>query len=259
MLAETIGPRNLRDDTRAANLAAAREYVASRFGALGMTVTREPYRVGEREVEILSTELRGQTHPTDIVVIGAHYDTHGDSPGANDNATGIATMLAVAESLRMAPRDRTLRFVAFPNEERPFTRTHLMGSRVYARSCRARGERIVSMISLETLGAHRRKPRVAVVSNIASRRLAWRVHRALPIEARRVVAPGFLPLLKSSDQWSFWKEGFDAVMVTDGGPLRYLQYHRRSDRPEIIDFAALAEVSTALTDAIGAIALEEPE
>lgn len=257
MLAETIGARNLRDEGRAENLAAAREYVATRFGELGMSVARERYQVGERDVEILITELRGSTRPNEIVIVGAHYDTHGRSPGANDNATGIAALLAIAESLRLAPRDRTLRFVAFPNEEHPFTRTHLMGSRVYAKRCRARGEHVVSMVSLETLGAHRRRPRVAVVSNLASRslRLARRVHEALhPVDARRVIGPGFLPLLRSSDHWSFWKEGFAAVMVTDGGPVRYLQYHRRSDRTDVVDFEALAEVTSALANAVSAIA-----
>lgn len=257
VLAETIGPRNPGDDARAANLVAAREYVATRFGELGMAVTRERYRVGEREVEILITELRGESHPNEIVVVGAHYDSHDESPGANDNATGIAALLAVAESLRMAPRDRTLRFVAFPNEERPYTRTRLMGSRVYARRCRARGENVVSMVSLETVGRHHGPPRLAVVSNLASgsRRLATRLHRALrPVESQRVVGPAFLPLLKSSDHWSFWKEGYAAVMVTDGGPLRYLHYHRRSDRPEVVDFDALTEVTRALAGAINEIA-----
>jgi Zn-dependent M28 family amino/carboxypeptidase len=101
----------------------------------------------------------------EIVVVGAHYDTaetdeRGTAPGADDNASGVAAMLAIARALtaeKLAPK-RTLRFVAFVNEEPPYFWNDGMGSLVYARACKARGDRIAAMLSLETLGYYRDEP-----------------------------------------------------------------------------------------------------
>ena len=97
-------------------------------------------------------KLEGRKHPDEVIVVGAHYDAHGPSPGANDNASGVAALLELAEVLRPRSFSRTLRFVAFTNEEAPFTRSVEMGSRQYARRCRERRDTIVAMICLETIG-----------------------------------------------------------------------------------------------------------
>lgn len=83
-------------------------------------------------------ELKGTAHPERIYVIGAHYDSVGIDacPGANDNASGVAGMLALAEMFAGKSLAVTLRFVAFFNEEPPFFWTQDMGSLLYAKQCR---------------------------------------------------------------------------------------------------------------------------
>jgi Zn-dependent M28 family amino/carboxypeptidase len=245
-LSVDIGARNLAHPD---SLTRARVYIADRLTEIGFVPRVESYRARSYLSEILVGEKPGAAA---TVVVGAHYDTHGESPGADDNATGVATLLAIAEALRDRPLRNTVRFVAFPNEERPYTRTRAMGSRVYAMRCRARRDRVDAMLSLEMLGAQRK---ITVVSNLRSRHLARTVHENLrPVHARRLVLPGFLPLVKSSDHWSFWKEGYPAVMITDGGPLTYPHYHRRTDQIANVDFNHLGQVTSALIEAVAALA-----
>ena len=94
----------------------------------------------------------GGLYPPPIIIIGAHYDSVFGSPGANDNGTGVAAMLALARRFARAKPKQTLRFVAFVNEEPPYFLSGEMGSQVYARRCKERGDKISAMISLETIG-----------------------------------------------------------------------------------------------------------
>src|SRR5688572_14414921 len=155
MLAGEIGERNLRDTPRRRALEAAREYIASEFAAAGHTVNRHSYVARNEAVENLEIELRGTDRGEEIIVVGAHYDTAANTPGANDNASGVAALLALARgSSGETRRRRTVRLVAFCTEEPPFTRTPVMGSWVYARACRRRGDAITAMLSLEMLGCY---------------------------------------------------------------------------------------------------------
>src|SRR5438128_912564 len=144
---------------------------------------------------------------------------------------------------------RTVRFVAFVNEEGPFFQTDAMGSWVYARRSHARGEQIVAMLSIETIGFYsdvagsqhypfpfglfypRTGNFIGFVGNIASRALvqrslaAFREHTALPSEG--VAAPGSMTGIGWSDHWAFWHEGYPALMVTDTALFRYAPYHTR--------------------------------
>ena len=169
---------------------------------------------------------------------------------------------------------RTRRLVAFVNEERPFLRTPLMGSHVYAEACRKRGDRVEGMISLETIGCQSNSQRlslrglvlppqgdfIGVLGNRSSRGLVLACDRMLrrvgsvPVESRSL--PGALPGVKSSDQWSFWKQGFPAVMITDTAPLRYPHYHRATDTPDKICYPFLRNVLQALQDLVMQAAVE---
>jgi hypothetical protein len=271
-----IGERNLMDRKRARALHDAAELVTQGLTDAGWAVRRERLFARGHAVDNIVAELGGSSMPEQIVVVGAHYDSAPGSPGANDNATGVAALLAMARSLGRCAHARTLRFVGFVNEEHPFTRTRRMGSLVHARDCKNRGERIVGMISLETLGSyyagHRgndapfplnllspwRGDFVAVVGNLASRALVRRIcsgfGEAPPVPARPLALPGFLPLVKSSDHWSFWKQGYPAVMITDTAPLRYRHYHRSSDCFEHVDFVRLAALVPQLVQAVDVLA-----
>jgi Zn-dependent M28 family amino/carboxypeptidase len=259
-LAETIGERNV---VKYAALKRAADYVESGLRVVG-PVRRHTYKASERDCDNLEAEIRGTSAPGEIVVIGAHYDSVVNCPGANDNASGAAGLLALARSLANAKPARTLRFVAFVNEEPPHFRTNEMGSRVYARRCRERNETVTAMLSLETIGCFTDAPNtqkypaplglcypstgnfIAFVGNVSSRSLVrrcvktFRAGAAFPSEGAAL--PGWLPGVGWSDHESFWENGFPAVMVTDTAPFRFPQYHLRGDTPEKIDFERCARV-----------------
>lgn len=272
-LAETIGPRSYRDE---ANLEAAADFVTRSFEAAGYTVTFQPYEVKGRTYRNIIAERRGTEEPDRILILGAHYDTVEGSPGADDNASGVAVLLELARLHAETQFRKTVRFVAFTLEEPPFFRTRHMGSRVYARSLKEREEQIEGMLSLEMVGYYSqaegsqsfplfwlrwRYPTtgnfITVVSNSASEPLQARVrdalnaHAALPIET--FTGPWWIPGVDLSDHGSFWKEGYPAIMLTDTAFYRNPHYHRATDRPEILDYGSMAELTQGLFHAVTAL------
>jgi hypothetical protein len=261
VLAGEIGERNL---WRAAQLEAAAAYIARELRAYGYLVREQPHVVWDRTVKNLDCELTGRGRPDEIVVVGAHYDSVAGCPGAGDNGSGVAAMLELARMLKDRKLNRTVRFAAFVNEEPPFCFTRRMGSLVYARECWRRRERIVAMFSLETIGYYsdeqgsqrypfpfgllypRRGNFIAFVANLSSRRLVreslslFRRHAAFPSEG--VAAPGYLPGIFWSDHWSFWRQGYKAVMITDTAPFRFPYYHTPQDTPDKLDYERMAPV-----------------
>jgi Zn-dependent M28 family amino/carboxypeptidase len=155
-LAGEIGERNVFHPAR---LAEAADYIDQQWQARGHAVHRQVYP--SRDVEVANLEIvrPGITNPDEIVIIGAHYDSVINSPGANDNATGVAALLEISRRLQDQAPARTMRFVAFVNEEPPFYRTGEMGSLVYARACKRHGDNIVAMLCLETLGCYSDRPK----------------------------------------------------------------------------------------------------
>src|SRR5690606_32985277 len=118
----------------------------------GYPVEQHLFDVGGQSFSNVVAELAGADRADEIVVVGAHYDSAEGTPAANDNGTGTAALLALAEAFAARRPSRTVRFVAFANEEPPHFKTDAMGSWVYARRCREASERIVAMLSLETMG-----------------------------------------------------------------------------------------------------------
>src|SRR5260221_7488215 len=142
-LAGLIGPRHIG---RPQALEAAAGLIERDLTDLGYVVQRQVYRTAGAEVANLIVEIAGTAQPAEIVIVGAHYDTVPSTPGADDNASAVAVLLEVARLMRDWTPRRTVRFVAFACEEMPHFHTHEMGSQVYAKHCRARGERIVGML-----------------------------------------------------------------------------------------------------------------
>ena len=241
-------------------------------------VTRLPYASDAVSVVNLEAVLAGKAKAREIVVVGAHYDTAAAAPGADDNASGVAAMLAIARALatsKHAPA-RTIRFVAFVNEEPPYFWNAEMGSLVYAKACKARGDDVVAMLSLETLGYYRDAPGtqkyppivswfypdrgdfVAFVGNLGSRsvvRDAIRTFRgAAAFPSEGAALPSFVTGVGWSDQWSFWQVGYPGVMVTDTAPFRNPHYHQPSDLPDTLDYARLARVTEGLVAVVKKLA-----
>jgi Zn-dependent M28 family amino/carboxypeptidase len=274
-LAAEIGPRNINHYP---SLGRAAAYIEAELGHIGYAPFRQSFEAKGKEFSNIVGEKRGAETPDDIFIVGAHYDTHKSSPGANDNGSGLAVLLELARAASQLQFRRTIRFVAFTNEESPFTRTSHMGSLVYARHSNERRENLVGMLCLETLGSYTEEigsqrlslgglllPRsgnfLALVGNLASRPLlrlcsdALQAEPAVPI--RVLSLPGQLPGMRSSDHWSFWKYGYQAVMVTDTAPLRYNHYHRSTDTLDKLNLDWLARVADGLQRVVRSAAGDE--
>jgi hypothetical protein len=273
VLASEIGERNL---FRPEGLRAAAGYIRQAWRRQGFSVSEEAFEVlGQRCVNLF-VEHRGSSRSGEIVLVGAHYDSLFGTPGANDNATGVAVLLELSGILKHAIPTRTVRLVAFVNEEPPYFHTEQMGSRVHARNARSRGEKIVAMLSLETLGYYAQAPGtqrypfpfgafypatadfVAVIGNLASRRLVVEFLRHFmlatdfPVEGAATLP--WIPGVDWSDHWSFWKEGYPAVMLTDTAPYRYPEYHTPQDLPEKLNGREFARAAHGIMEAVRRLA-----
>jgi hypothetical protein len=231
----------------------------------------------------LELELRGRTRPNEVVVIGAHYDSDacesgGCNPAADDNATGVAAMIELARRFHATPLARTVRFVAFTNEEEPFFQTEQMGSAVYARQSLAPGEQVVAMLSLETMGyfsdaeGSQQAPwptgtlyRLPTVGNfiafVSDHRSEALMHTALDafdattrFPAEGILSYAWVPGVDWSDHWAYWRDGVPALMVTDTAPNRNLCYHKPCDTADRLDFGRMARVVGGLAGVVETIA-----
>lgn len=275
-LAGTIGDRNAI--TEYTNLAAAATYIETILSNAGYAVEHQRYvpahsLIRGKPCDNLTIELPGTSKPDEIVVIGAHYDSVMDCPGANDNGSGTAALLELARAFAGRRGARTLRFVAFVNEEPPFFWTPEMGSAVYAARCRARNETIVAMVSLETIGCYTDAPRsqhyptqilewfypttgnfIGFIGNTAARDLvrgvvgSFRRHARFPSEG--AVLPGAISGVEWSDNWSFSRQGYPAMMITDTAPFRYADYHTTNDVPARLNYDRFAYVVDRLEPVI---------
>lgn len=267
-LAGEIGERNVY---RSQALHRAEAYIRDAWQRLGHPVTTQDYLAAGVRSANLEVGLPG-ANPREIVVVGAHYDTVAGSPGADDNASGIAVLLELGRLLQGARPAFTLRLVAFVNEEPPFFFTLRQGSRVYARAMRERGDPVRFMLSLEMLGYYRDDPGsqrypplfrwfypdhanfVALVSNLRSRRemrglaAAFRAASRFPLE--QLATFSWVPGVAWSDHLSFWREGFRAMMLTDTAFFRNPNYHAASDTPETLDYRRMASVTEGLARAL---------
>jgi Zn-dependent M28 family amino/carboxypeptidase len=271
-LASEIGERNVPHYSQ---LNATTEFIERSFSGAGLQSRRDTYESQGRACHNLEAEIRGAR--PQIIVVGAHYDSVSGSPGANDNGSGVAALLALARRFAGKPAAQTLRFVAFVNEEPPYFQTEQMGSLVYAKRCQARGEQISAMISLETIGYFSDTPHsqtypsrglgvfypttgnfISFVGNFPSRSL---VRRAVglfreqgKIPAEGAALPSFVPGVGWSDHWSFWQCGYPAIMITDTAPFRYPYYHMSSDTPAKLDYDRFALVVSGMEKVIQELA-----
>jgi len=275
-LSETIGERNL---SKAGTLEAAADYIRSSLQHEGYSVAEQSYSVQGQQVRNLEAKLVGSETGGKTVVVGAHYDSVETSPGANDNASGVAAVLELARLSKGSKPRKTLRFVLFVNEEPPYFQTESMGSLVYARQLRRDHVPVSAMISLETIGFYSDAPDsqkypvllgllypnrgnfIGFVGNPSSRALLRQVVRKFRETTRfpseGVAAPEGWPGVGWSDHWSFWQEQYPAIMVTDTAPFRYPYYHTPFDTPNRVDFGKMARVINGVRRVLEALASEE--
>jgi hypothetical protein len=303
-LASDIGERNCYHPTK---LEEAATWIELQFKSMGYATRRLPvpvpaglpYACGARTVWNIEAEKPGSDLANQIVVIGAHYDSkvamahwhdngppmpqNPGTPGADDNASGVAGVLAVARMLKDRPLRRTIKFVTFVNEEPPFFRTDAMGSLVYARALKNEcsqnpkaARTITGMISFEMLGYFSMEKQtkrqfaadliglaskpdyIAMLSNWSSGTftrncgITFSRHGSMTVRVTRLPLPS--RRLGWSDDWSFWQVGLPAFSVTDTAYLRNDHYHDVTDTPTTLDFDKMAQVVSGLkflTEALG--------
>jgi hypothetical protein len=271
-LAGEIGERNM---LRYSQLNAAAEFIEASFSRAGLQPRRISYDLEGKAFHNIEVEISGAR--PEIIVIGAHYDSVFGCPGANDNGSGVAALLALARRFAGKPTGQTLRFVAFVNEEPPFFQTEQMGSFVYASRCKGRGDKISAMLSLETIGYFSDAPGsqsypspalglaypttgnfIGFVGNFGSRALVRRVIEHFrgqkKVPSQGAALPAFIPGVAWSDQWSFWQCGYPAIMITDTAPFRYPHYHEASDTPDKLEYDRFALVVSGLEKTIAELA-----
>jgi hypothetical protein len=214
----------------------------------------------------LQIEIQG-TDPAlanEIILVGAHYDSYHGTPGADDNASGVAAVLELARRANSWKLPRTVRLVLFVNEEPPAFMTADMGSLIYAKKARQDGDNIVAMLSLECIGYFNTKENsqeypwplgyfypttgdfIAIVGNLGSRGLVHRTVASFRSQAQfpceGAAAPDRIPGIGWSDHWSFWQHGYKGVMVTGTAPFRNANYHEASDTPGTLDYDRMSRV-----------------
>lgn len=263
-LSSEIGERNLRHYSR---LLEAASFLRDRFRALNYEVESHDYEVDGEFYSNLSVERRSPGDSHQMVIVGAHYDSFVGSPGANDNASGIALLLELAARLRQAELPYNLRFVAFVNEEPPFFRSAQMGSYMYAKQLADRMERVTGMMCLDTVGYFDTEPETQrqtfgsmpttadFIAVVGPGRASGLIESCLALLGEhRPALPVFgftdfseeVNYVNYSDHWPFNAFGWPALMVTDTGPMRSSHYHTSEDTADKMNFDRMAELADAL-------------
>lgn len=264
-LAHEIGDRSVYEYKKLEETA---EYITEMFRSFGYDVEFQDYSILNKTFKNIIVTKIGARKPEEIIIVGAHYDTC-FNPGADDNGSAVAGLLEFARFVSDKETNCSIKFIAFVNEEPPFYMTDLMGSRVYVKDAKARGEKIKAALILEMIGYYSDKPNsqryppllgmfypnkgnfITIVGNLRSRWLikeivsSFKEKAEFPIES--IVASVFTPGADLSDHWSFWKEGYPAVMITDTSFYRNPNYHSPSDTYETLDYESMAEVVKGLS------------
>jgi hypothetical protein len=265
-LAGTLGARSTETPDA---LEASARYVEQQLERAGWRTVRQPVEDGAGSFNVVAEREPQAALPP--LVIGAHYDTVAGSPGADDNASGVAVLLEIGRLL--PPSDaRQVRLIAFTNEEDPLRGTRPKGSFFAAAESRARGEALIGMIALESLGFFSDEPgsqrypsRAQLLSAVGdywvmlgdldSRSLlhrtisAFRATSTVAAEGA-VVWPRLSKDTRRSDHASYWDHGYPALLITDTAEFRNPNYHRASDLPDTLDYRRMANATIGIASAV---------
>lgn len=254
--------------------ARARSYIVGHLEQAGFKTIVDESREDEQPCVNVLTEPYPSDPRLPLVIIGAHYDSIPESPGADDNASAVAALLELARWIRpklgTIEHSARLQLAAYDLEE-----SGLLGSRQHARLLREKQISVRAMISLEMLGFTDHRPGsqqlpvalrgmypdvgnfIGVVGNAASIELLQSVAASmksvagLPVEYIAVPGDGrLLGETRLSDHSSFWDEGFHALMVTDTSFFRNPHYHSSTDTPATLDYGFLARVTSGVCQAV---------
>ena len=268
-LTSTPQPRNYR---HLESLNQAADYIRQELRTAGARTTEQAYQVNERPYR----NIIGSFGPTDgpRLIIGAHYDVHGEQPGADDNGSGVAALLELAQLLGQQSRlPCRVDLVAYTLEEPPFFRTQQMGSYVHAQALHAAGVSVRGMVALEMLGYYDDRKGsqhypfgplkfvfgsqgnyVAVAQKFGSgrfgRQFARHYKAVAMLPVRRFKAPAWVPGIDFSDHLNYWQFGYSAVLLTDTAFYRNQHYHEQTDTLNRLDMRRLGLAVEAILAAL---------
>jgi len=249
-------------ETNPLGLAEVQSYIEQEFRSYGYEVQKIPFEFYGQTFFNLAARARTNSIKSRLI-IGAHFDAVSGSPGADDNASGVACLLEAARIFAESGSVGNVEFVAFNLEE-----CGMIGSRAYARTLKERGERVWGMLSLEMVGFVSEKKGsqkmpiflrpfypdtgnfIGLVANTRSKKLLEEVRKIfksvndLAVESLTLPANGWVfPDARLSDHSPFWDEGFPALLVTDTSFFRNPYYHTAKDRIETLDLQFLVRVT----------------
>lgn len=245
------------------NLNKTADYIKSEFEKSGGKVSEQKYRLEGSEFRNIIVKFGEESG--DRLIVGAHYDSCGDTVGADDNASGVAGLIELAHQLGKDKITKQIELVAYTLEEPPYFATTGMGSYVHAKSLRDNNVKVSLMISLEMIGYFSDEENsqdfpvsilklfyptkgnfISIVGNFMNGLSVRKVKSAmqcsgnLPVYSTNV--PKFIPGVDFSDHRNYWIFGYDAIMVTDTAFYRNKNYHTTADTPEKLDYNKMAKV-----------------
>ena len=258
----------------------AADYVSASLQSLGYKVEPHLFCEGDREFRNIIATSPGTRHPEERVMVIAHYDTMSSTPGADDNASGVAVLLELARVMKPLHFERTVQFVAVNLEENERVGDPgFLGSSALAARAKEEGWKMEGVVILESVAyageaIDQKKPEglpiplpqfgdfILVVGNEASAELVETFSQAteryeisLPIQS--LIVPGTgekFPDTRRSDHSPFWDRGFKAVMVTDTCNFRNPNYHQPTDTLETLNVVFAAEVCRAVGGVVADVA-----
>jgi len=272
-------PAHPRGHDNLAGLERTAQYIADNLEASGGRVAVQTFVVLDQEYK----NVRALFGPTskERIVVGAHYDTAEGLPGADDNASGVAALLGIAEIFRQYPPLAEVELVGYSLEEPPYFRTEWMGSRKHVEALKTETVNVKVMISLEMLGYYTDSPDsqefplslmkllypskgnfIGVVGRFADFSISQRVCSGMAssgnLPVYRLNAPASLTGVDFSDHLNYWNADINAVMITDTAFYRNPNYHEPTDLPDTLDYERLREVTIQVYGAIEALT-QRPE
>lgn len=252
-----------------AHLAEVFRHVKETLTRFGYDVQTHPFPFQGETFENIVARKKG-TSSDDRIIVGAHFDSVPGSPGADDNASGVATLLELARILADRTWNHTVEFIGFHMEE-----WNMVGSEAYAAQLKREKVRVRAMISLEMVGYATNEPGsqkmppgfglfyprvgnfIGVVGNIRS----WKIlnqfkakmkeTKGLKVESLVMPLNGiFLPPVRWSDHSPFWDAGYPALLITDTSFYRNPYYHGPTDTIETLDLDFMLKVTQGVAEAL---------
>lgn len=259
ILSSDFAPRDFRHPEK---LELTAVYIRKIFQQSGGEVYEHSYEVEGIPYKNVIAEY-GPDSPS-AIVIGAHYDAVVGTPGADDNASGVAGVLELARLFSTVSFSSKVILAAYTLEEPPFFASNLMGSAVHARALIDENVDVKLMICFEMIGYFSDTPGsqhfpipflklyypsagnfITVVDHLfstqAGRMKRW-MQKSIDLPIYSINAPKWFPGIDWSDHKNFWDQGYPAIMITDTAFYRNEAYHSASDTSDRLDYERMAKV-----------------